>query len=412
MQTLALIITVIIAAILCITLWRKLANTQAQLLEEKTKNIQLTEQKNAFVQRQADLETHWQKITAEQDNKFAALQKQAQDTFKQLAGEVLKTQKEDLTAHNAQNFYNPLKESFERFTKELGTLRTDNATHNTDLKNALERTAQLNENLSKQADELATALKNPKTQGTWGEIILEDVLRSAGLREGIQFDKQVSLKDEDGKRLQPDFIIHLPQNRDMVIDSKMSLNAYVKWAACPEGEEKEKFLKEHLKSVTEHIKELSETNYPRVLKNNKLDFTLMFVPIEHAYFAALQANPALHEEARQKHIYIVTASNVLTILQIAENLWRIEDNTKKINKIFQIAQNMHYRVGTFVERMEKIQNNINTLQTSYNAAKMSLDGKEGILTSARQLEELHVKSAKALPQQNEDFPALPTDNAD
>ena len=349
-------------------------------------------------------------LLAQQDKKFLALQEAAKDSFKQLAADSLKAQKEELVSKNT-DLFTPFKETMDRFAKEMGTLRTEAAQRHGSLQVALDQAKTLNEKLAKEANDLTTALKNPKTQGTWGEIILEDVLTSIGLREGVEFEKQVSFKTEAGARQQPDFIIHLPGQRDLIIDSKMSLNSYTKWANATDETEKQKLLKEHTRAVEEHIKELAAKDYPKLLKNEKLDFTLMFIPIEYAYFAALQENPALNDLARKHHIYIVTASNLLTVLQIAENLWRVEHSTKTMNQIFKTAQDMHERVGRFLERMQELETKIAGVQKSYEAANKSLTGPQSILTSAKQLEQLRVKSAKKLPELTEDeTPTLSQDN--
>ena len=364
----------------------------------KLENIRLQERKNALAQQQT-----------EQEKFFNTLQQQAKDSFKQLAADSLKAQKEDLVTKNTDLFI-PFKETMDRFAKEMGTLRTEAAQRHGSLQAALDQAKTLNEKLAKEANDLTTALKNPKTQGTWGEIILEDVLTSIGLREGVEFEKQVSFKTEEGARQQPDFIIHLPGQRDLIIDSKMSLNSYTKWANAADDLEKQKHLKEHTRAVEEHIKELAAKDYPKLLQNEKLDFTLMFIPIEYAYFAALQENPTLNDLARKHHIYIVTASNLLTVLQIAENLWRVEHSTKTMNQIFKTAQDMHERVGRFLERMQDLETKIASMHKSYEAASKSLTGPQSILTSAKQLEQLRVKSAKKLPELTAQTAASAQDN--
>lgn len=365
----------------------------------KLENVRLQARKDALDQKQA-----------EQEKFFNTLQAQAKDSFKQLAADSLKAQKEDLVSKNT-DLFTPFKETMDRFAKEMGNLRTETAQRHGSLQTALDQTKTLNEKLAKEASDLTTALKNPKTQGTWGEIILEDVLTSIGLREGQEFEKQVSFKTEEGSRQQPDFIIHLPHQRDLIIDSKMSLNSYTKWANATDETEKQKLLKEHTRAVEEHIKELAAKDYPKLLKNEKLDFTLMFIPIEYAYFAALQENPSLNDLARKHHIYIVTASNLLTVLQIAENLWRVEHSTKTMNQIFKTAQDMHERVGRFLERMQDLETKIAGVHKSYEAASKSLTGPQSILTSAKQLEQLRVKSAKKLPELTENpAPALAQDS--
>jgi len=357
-----------------------------QLQQARAEKIRFEERANALEQTQGN-----------QEKLFNTLQAQAKDSFKQLATDSLKVQREELVAKNA-DLYAPLKETMDRFAKEMGTLRTESAAHHGSLQTALNQTKELNEKLAKEAQDLTTALQSPKKQGTWGEIILEDVLLSAGLREGIEFEKQVSFQTQSGARLQPDFIVHLPHNRDLIIDSKMSLNSYTRWAACTDEEEKRTYLKEHVRAVEEHIKELAAKDYTKLLKNEKLDFTLMFIPIEYAYFAALQENPALNDLARNHHIYIVTASNLLTVLQIAENLWRMEHSAKTGQHIFELAQEMHERVGRFVERMEEVHTKIIGVQRAYEDAQKTLTGPQSILTTAKKLEQLRVKSSKKLPE--------------
>lgn len=357
-----------------------------KLQQANSAKIHFEERANALEQTQGN-----------QEKLFNTLQAQAKDSFKQLATDSLKAQREELVAKNA-DLYAPLKETMDRFAKEMGTLRTESAEHHGSLQTALNQTKELNEKLAKEAQDLTTALQSPKKQGTWGEIILEDVLLSAGLREGVEFEKQVSFQTEEGSYQQPDFIVHLPHNRDLIIDSKMSLNSYTRWASCNNEEEKRAHLKDHVHAVEEHIKELAAKDYPKLLKNEKLDFTLMFIPIEYAYFAALQENPSLNELARQHHIYIVTASNLLTVLQIAENLWRMEHSTQTSQHIFKLAQEMHERVGRFVERMEDVHSKITSLQRSYEDAQKTLTGPQSILTTAKKLEQLRVKSTKKLPE--------------
>ena len=266
----------------------------------KLETVRLQERENAFQQKQA-----------EQEKFFHTLQEQAKDSFKQLATDSLKEQKAELVTQNT-TLVSPLKEAMDKFTKQVGDLRTESTARHGLLQNAIERTLQLNENLSQEAQNLTEALRSPKKQGTWGEIILEDVLTAAGLRKGIEFDTQVSFSTEGNQRKQPDFIVHLPGKRDLIIDSKMSF----------------------IQSIEKHIKELSAQDYTSLLPHEKLDFTFMFIPIEYAYFIAVQAKPELNELARKHRIAIVTASNLFSVLQIADNLWRMERGSQLVDKIF------------------------------------------------------------------------------
>lgn len=364
----------------------------------KLETVRLQERENALGQKQA-----------EQEKFFHALQEQAKDSFKQLAADSLKAQKAELVTQN-KDMVSPLKEAMDKFTKQVGELRTESTARHGLLQNAIERTLQLNENLSQEAQNLTEALKSPKRQGTWGEIILEDVLTAAGLRKGIEFDTQVSFTTDNNQRKQPDFIVHLPGKRDLIIDSKMSFTAYMQWQAATDEAEKQKYLKEHVQSIEKHIKELAAQDYTALLPHEKLDFTFMFIPIEYAYFIAVQAKPELNELARQHRIAIVTASNLFSVLQIADNLWRMERGSQAIDKVFKTAQEMLERTGRFAERMEDIHTKLNQLSKSYDDADKALRGKQGIVSSAKQLEQLRIKSARKLPELVEEIPALDADN--
>lgn len=366
----------------------------------KLETVRLQERESAFGQKQA-----------EQEKFFNTIQQQAKDSFKQLAADSLKEQKAELVNQN-NTMVSPLKEAMDKFTKQVGDLRTESTARHGLLQNAIERTLQLNENLSQEAQNLTEALKSPKRQGTWGEIILEDVLTAAGLRKGIEFDTQVSFTTENRERKQPDFIVHLPGKRDLIIDSKMSLTSYLEWQAATDETEKQKHLKEHVQSIEKHIKELSAQDYTALLPNEKLDFTFMFIPIEYAYFIAVQAKPELNELARQNRIAIVTASNLFSVLQIADNLWRMERGGQAIDKIFKTAQEMLERTARFSERMTEIHNRFTQLGKAYEEADKALRGKQGIVSSAKQLEELRIKSAKQLPELVEEISLTSKDNKD
>ena len=191
-------------------------------------------------------------------------------------------------------------------------------------------------------------------------------------RKGIEFDTQVSFTTEGNQRKQPDFIVHLPGKRDLIIDSKMSLTAYLEWQAATDDEQKQKHLKEHIQSIEKHIKELSAQDYTSLLPHEKLDFTFMFIPIEYAYFIAVQAKPELNELARKHRIAIVTASNLFSVLQIADNLWRMERGSQLVDKIFKTAQEMMERTGRFGERMADLHTRLTQLSKSYEDADKAL----------------------------------------
>ena len=248
-------------------------------------------------------------------------------------------------------------------------------------------------------------------QGNWGEMILENVLTSAGLAEGKDYEKQAFLRGEDNSRNYPDFLIHLPQGRTVVIDSKMSLVNYKNWAVATDEAEKDRFLKAHVKDVRAHIDELAAKEYQNLLKDRGLDFVFMFIPIEYAYFAALQADPQLNEYARQKGVSVVTASNLFAVMQVVENLWRMERTNKNMDKILALGAEMHQRVSRFVTRMEDINTKLQATRKSYDDAMTSLTGNVGIIKSAVKLEEMQIKHARSLAGAlNDTAPLLTQEN--
>ena len=388
--------------------------------EEKAKSARLEEELNA--QRaslrqselaKADLDARaaaLQDSINKQKEFFEKIQGETKNAIKTMAADALKEQRTELINKNT-DFYAPLKQKLDEFTKQIGDLRNESTSRHGDLKHALEQTRQMNDALAKEAKDLTEALKNPKMQGNWGEMILENVLTSAGLAEGKDYEKQAFLRGEDNSRNYPDFLIHLPQGRTVVIDSKMSLVNYKNWAVATDEAEKDRFLKAHVKDVRAHIDELAAKEYQNLLKDRGLDFVFMFIPIEYAYFAALQADPQLNEYARQKGVSVVTASNLFAVMQVVENLWRMERTNKNMDKILALGAEMHQRVSRFVTRMEDINTKLQATRKSYDDAMTSLTGNVGIIKSAVKLEEMQIKHARSLAGAlNDTAPLLTQEN--
>lgn len=384
--------------------------------EEKAKSARLEEELNsqraALRQSElakADLDARaaaLQDSINKQKEFFEKIQGETKNAIKTMAADALKEQRTELINKNT-DLYAPLKQKLDEFTKQIGDLRNESTSRHGDLKHALEQTRQMNDALAKEAKDLTEALKNPKMQGNWGEMILENVLTSAGLCEGKDYEKQAFLRGEDNSRNYPDFLIRLPKGRTVVIDSKMSLVNYKNWAVATDEAEKDRFLKAHVKDVRAHIDELAAKEYQNLLKERGLDFVFMFVPIEYAYFAALQADPELNEYARQKGVSVVTASNLFAVMQVVENLWRMERTNKNMDKILALGAEMHQRVSRFVSRMEDINTKLQATRKSYDDAMTSLTGNVGIIKSAMKLEDMQIKHARSLAGAlNEDMPLI------
>lgn len=415
-----LLLAFIAGAVLCgVAAYLKIKNLSSRLeqtaqarTQAEMENARLNERIVSLDNAQTGQANFAQQLLAQQNQNFAELQEKAKAEFKQLAADTLKEQRAELSAKNDE-MVSPLKESMDKFTKQVGELRTESSTRHTLLQDAINRTLELNQNLSQEAQNLTEALKSPKHQGTWGEIILEEVLTAAGLCKGREFDTQVSMTSQDNSHVKPDFVLHLPGKRDFIIDSKMSLTAYMKWQNATDEKEKAVALKEHVQSVEKHIKELSQKDYSALLPNGKMDFVFMFIPIEFAYFLALQAKPELNEFARKHNVAIVTASNLFSVLRVVENLWNQEDAGRRTEQIFKTAQEMLERVGLFTARMEDIHTKIAQLEKTYTDADNTLRGRKSIVSSAKKLEQLRVKSTRELPELIEDeVPALPISSSE
>lgn len=389
-----------------------LTNELHLLQQEK---VQLEERKKALEQMHAEQEKSLRQFMAEQEEKFRALQDKAQNEFGRMTAEsvsVLKKQSEealartrvDLVSKNA-DLFGPLKDTMGRFTASLDSFKEGSITRHEELKNALHKTLELNENLSKEAADLATALKAPKAQGCWGELTLEEVLLSAGLQEGREYDKQVCFKTAEEARQLPDFVIHLPHDRHIIIDSKMSINSYLKWSTAHTDEDRRLYMAQHVAAIRKHIAELSSKKYQTLLDKNGLEFVFMFIPIEYAYFMAIKEDATLAKYAKEQGVALVTASNLFSVMQVVEQLWRLERTGKTMNEILRTGAEMHERVERFAERMALLKKAIDSTAQTYEEARKALSGGQGILKSAVKLEELNVKHARTLT------PLLAEDNA-
>jgi DNA recombination protein RmuC len=229
-------------------------------------------------------------------------------------------------------------------------------------------------------------------------MILEKVLESSGLRKGIEYTREVSLKNDDGKNYRPDVLVHLPDKRDLIIDAKTSLNAYEKFISSEHPKTKELYLSEHIKAIRSHIKDLSSKNYEKLLGINSLDFIFMFVPIEGALALALENDPTLYDDAFKKQILLVGPTTLLIGLRAIENVWKYEKQNQNAKEIAKRAGALYDKFVNFSDDMVKISKQFDTLQGTFESAKRRLtDGKGNIVKQVEQLKELGAKTSKKIP---------------
>jgi DNA recombination protein RmuC len=284
------------------------------------------------------------------------------------------------------------------FGKRVNDIYSEETKQRTSLLTEIKNLKDLNNQISQDAINLTKALKGEnKTQGDWGELILSKILEQTGLREGIEYTTQGSFTDNDGKRLRPDVIVHLPANKDIVIDSKVSLNAYLKFTESNNEVERELAAKELIKSIYTHIKGLSVKSYENIDAVKTLDFVLMFIPIEGAFMLAASKDNNLFKTAFENNIMLVSPSTLFATLRTVENIWRYEHQNENALIISKKAADLYDKFASFVNDIETIGININRTQKAYDDAmkKLSL-GKGNLLRRSEEFIELGVKAKKKI----------------
>lgn len=314
--------------------------------------------------------------------------KQFSHTQKEQFEVLLKPFREQIT-----NFSNQSKEQFNATSKDTHLLKDE-----------LLRLKEMNSKLSQDALNLTNALKGEnKTQGNWGEIILERILEESGLRKGSEYETQSTLKSDDGKVYRPDVIIHMPQNRDIIIDSKVSLVAYERFMSEEDPKQKALALKEHIASISNHIKELSAKNYEKLEGVNSLDYVLLFMPIEGAFMVALGEDGTFFKQAYEQNILVVSPSTLLVTLRTIEHIWRTQRQEEHALKIAQEAEAMYEKLVGFVDEMQKIGSHLQKANDSYEKSMNRLKtGRGNVIKRAENIIELGVKPKKQLNIKSEE----------
>ncbi len=378
-------------------------------VEELTvENQRLTAEKETLIRETAELKSdagHLNKRVEELNQMREALTVQ----FKAVSADILKTQTENQQQSFGQ-ILTPLKEQLTAFQKGMDDFKQVQAAGRGQLDAQLKNLLEMNSRLSDEAKGLANALKgNTKHQGDWGETQLERVFEVAGFQRGINYTVQENVKDEDGHNRRPDYVVNLPNNRRLIVDCKVSLNAYTRYVNADNPDDKKRFLAEHVQALRNHIKGLSGKDYQSKVKDAGLDYVFMFIPVEHAYLAALQADPDIYEAAYKANIAITTASSLLPILRTVENMWRIERQNRNVQQIADIGGKLHDKLVAFVEDMQDIDKALTKAKSSYdNAFKKLSEGKGNAIGWAAKLKQQGAKAAKdfTVDYDDEDVPLI------
>jgi DNA recombination protein RmuC len=362
-------------------------------------------QSQARVRAESELDAE-RRISAE---KLAGIQQSAQDAkttlsdqFKNLANEILEEKSKRFAEQNQKNLdtlLKPLQEKLTDFRKQVDDTYQSEARERFALKQEVEKLAGLNLKMTDETRALTNALKGEsKTQGDWGELVLETILENSGLRKGEEYLVQDSHTIDDGSRLQPDVVIRLPESKHLVIDSKVSITAYTRYIQADDDATKTAELNSHVLSIKQHIQGLSAKNYQDLYGVGSIDFVLMFIPIEPAFLAAMRHAPDIYQEALKKNIVMVCPSTLLATVRTVAHLWRQEHQNRNAQEIARQCAMLYDKFVGFVEDLDKVGQRLEQAQVSYGDAIGKLKtGRGNLIRTAENVKKLGVKPNKSLP---------------
>jgi len=330
--------------------------------------------------------------------------------FKNLATQVLKSNSQDLREQSQvqlEQLLTPLKENIEAFKKTVADTYNSEARERFSLQERIRELIELNNSIGQEARQLSTALRgNNKMQGDWGEMILESILEKSGLTRGREFDVQVAtnergeaLRNAAGNALRPDVVVYYPDGRCVVIDSKVSLSAYVDMVNCQDAVQAESYGRSHVASVRRHIAELAHKNYQDFVGGRHTDFVMMFIPNEGAYIQAMQVDNRLWQDAYDARVLIVSPTHLIAALRLVEQLWRQDKVRSNVEAIATEGGNMYDKLVGFIDDMKRIDKALVSTREAYDKAINKLsDGRGSLVSRAEKMRKLGAKVSKSLPQ--------------
>lgn len=369
---------------------------QAQSIQQKSNQYysQLEAQTASFSQERIALQEKMELLANAESRLQTQFENLANKIFEQKHDKFTQTSKAGL-----DSLLSPLKEQIEGFKKQVSDQYVKEGQERASLKTEILGLKELNQQITQDAAALTKALKGDnKQQGNWGEVVLERILTESGLREGHEFETQVSLRNESGKLYQPDVVVHLPNEKDIVVDSKVSLASYERYFNQQEDEaQRQAHLIEHVNSLRSHIKELGKKDYQDLKGIRTLDYVLMFVPIESAFLVAIEKAPELIKLALDNNIMLVSPTNLLVALRTINNIWQYEYQNQNAQKIAVNAGKLYDKFHGFVADMEKVGKSIETSDKHFQAAMNKLsEGKGNLVRQVEQFRTLGVQSNKKL----------------
>ncbi|OYV18385.1 MAG: DNA recombination protein RmuC [Methylococcaceae bacterium NSM2-1] len=401
--------------------------TDLAVSEEKLKQFQNKESEFRQLQqlyietktKNAELQTRMNEQVKNAEEKLALLrdaETRLNNQFENLAGKIFDERNRQFTEHNKtslDHIVKPLREQLGEFKQRIETVydneNKDRISLREEIVSLRRDTAQMNQ----EALNLTRALKgDKKTQGNWGEMILETVLEKSGLRKGIEYETQGAFRDENNKLFKPDVIVRLPEDKDIIIDSKVSLLAYERHCSTEDDAERIATLKQHTEAVRTHIKSLSTKDYSGLKGLRSLDFVLLFMPIEAAFIAAFQADERLFTDAFEHKIIVVTPTTLLATLRTIENIWRYERQNENARAIADKAGIVYDKIRGFVEDLDRLGKQLSTVHTTYDGVMNKLtQGHGNLIRQASSFVDLGVKVKKTMPKNITEQAGVETDES-
>ena len=381
-------------------------NLKSELKDERNANRDLSGKISAFQNENKNLENKL--INQEQD--IEKLQKKFSLEFENLANRIFDEKSEKFTEKNKLNLadiLNPLKENIDKFKEKIEKTNENSIDRNSSLIQQIKNLQMENNEMRETTSNLTKALKgDQKTQGNWGEVILERILENSGLREGIEYTSQakgLGLKNENGDRIAPDIIINLPDKKHLIIDAKLSLVSYNKYVNSEDLNKKEQYLSELIISTRSHIKNLNSKHYNVAKGLNSPDFVFLFMPIEGSFALVIQSDTSLFNYAFEKRIVIVSPSTLMATLQTIAYIWRQDNQTKNAAEIARQSGNLYDKFVGFLEDLQNIEKHLNNTKDSLEGAKNKLKlGKGNLIGKVEKIKKLGIKTEKNIPKEFKD----------
>ncbi|ADR23315.1 DNA recombination protein RmuC [Marivirga tractuosa] len=373
----------------------ELKNEKDTHAQEREKNVQLNRQLSTV---ESDYKNLKIKLD-EHKSELAELQQQFKNEFKNLAQEIFEEKSKKFTDQNKTNIgelLNPLREKIDKFEEKVEKSNKENLIWNSALKEQITSLKELNLQITKEAENLTRALKgDSKSQGNWGEMQLEAILEKVGLQKGVHYEKEKNYKNEEGDNQRLDYIIKMPDDKYLVLDSKVSLTAYSNYFDADDDVKRARFLKNHLDSMYSHIKTLGDKNYQNLYDINQPDYVLMFIANEPALTIALKEDHSLYEKALDKNIVLVSTTTLMATLRTISYIWKQDLQNRNAIEIATQAGALYDKFTNFTDDLLKVGNNLKTTQNSYSDAMKKLyDGKGNLIRRTEILRELGAKTTK------------------